>query len=400
MNIMRAIRERLKKCDWLYALYREIKLSKRQRKKLWAVAVAQFAEGQPKEYTLRDYKRSLRRQMVSFKEYHDYEFWRLSNKERCKYISEWELNCIYRKVVDKEVVNQLFNKLMTLLRFENYVHRAWLCPYLSTFEEFSRFVSTHDSIIKPINGSLGIGVFKVKKDEAVDLRELYDKCFENYLIVEECVSACHEMEEFHPQSLNTLRVMTIAKDGRMEVVASMFRMGTSDNVVDNGSRGGILAPVEIRSGVVCGEGKNKEGKVYIYHPDSQKAIKGFVIPHWDKVLETCREMSKVVKEAELIGWDLCVLENGEIELIEANSTSNIMGLQVAHGYGLKDRIQTLGKDVLGYNVIKKKYIWSRPRNHYYETQKYIRLCLENPNQLLNEYIASSSEIHNTSNCEE
>ena len=107
MIIMRAIRERLKKCDWLYALYREIKLSKRQRKKLWALAVAQFAEEQPKEYTLRDYKHSLRRQMVSFKEYRDYEFWRLSNKERCKYISEWELDCIYRKVVDKEVVQQL-----------------------------------------------------------------------------------------------------------------------------------------------------------------------------------------------------------------------------------------------------------------------------------------------------
>ena len=397
---MQAIRERLKKCDWLYAVHREIKLSKRQRKMLWSMAVAQFAEEQPKEFTLRDYKRSLRRRMVSLKEYREYEFWRLSRKERNKYLSEWELDCIYRKVVDKEVISQFLNKLMTHLRFENYVHRAWLCPNSSTFEEFSQFVSTHDSIIKPINLSLGIGVFKVKKDDITDLRDLYDKCCQNYLVVEECVRACREMEEFHPQSLNTLRVMTVAKNGRMEVVASMFRMGTGENVVDNGSRGGILAPVDIRSGVVCGDGKSKDGKVYVYHPDSQKAIKGFVIPHWDKVIETCREMSKVVQEAELIGWDLCVLENGEIELIEANSTSNITGLQVSHGCGLKERIKTVGKDILGYDLMKKKNIWSRPRNNYYETQRYMRLCYENPNQLLNEFIAASSMKHNTAECEE
>lgn len=384
-TILTNIKERFKKFNWPFSIYNEIKFFRIDKKELWTDAVKFFDEKQPKHGNLRDYKRIMLKHRVSIKEYNTYEFWLLSEFERKKYLSEKELKCIYRKVADVNENKWIDNKLMTHLKFAKYMQRDWICPSSVSFESFSRFVSDKDCIVKPWMGSLGLGVFLVTKDSEKDMCKLYEKCRINGLMVEERVLSCKEMSEFHPQSLNTIRVMTMYNEGKFKVVASMFRMGVGAQVVDNGTAGGILAPIDLNTGVIIDDGKDKKGHRYVCHPNSGKVIKGFVIPYWDNVLNACKEMASFIPKKVFAGWDICVLETGEIELIEVNSGPNIMGLQTAYGYGLRPRIQSLGKELLGFNLMKLISVWSKPRMNYDDYLKYKR-HLQNSDLLLKDFI--------------
>lgn len=384
------IKEKLKKWNWFYTVQCEIRTLIQERKNLWAEAVTKNEEEHPEGFNLHDYKRALRRHRISFHEFCTYEFWHLTEKERDNYLSEKELKCIYRKIIDVDTIKQFDNKLTEHLRFEKFMHRAWLCPILSSFTSFCQFVTTHDCIVKPYLGSLGQGVFMIRQNEAVDLKELYDNCCQSHLIVEERVRAHSDIEEFHPQSLNTIRIMSMSKGDKFGIISCEIRMGIGKNVVDNAATGGILAPIDPNTGLITDDGKDTNGHVYVTHPDTGKVIKGFVIPYWDKVIAACKEMTTYAPNAIFAGWDLCVLNNGEIEMIEVNSAAHIMGLQVSHGCGLRPRIQALGKEILGYDLTKLIPVWSQPYVNLFEKKQYKHRHKEDSNLLLKEFISYSS----------
>ncbi|MBO7616784.1 MAG: hypothetical protein J6T22_06220 [Bacteroidales bacterium] len=359
-SIKAAIKERMKKLHRFYYMYREVMKRREERKRLWSKAVEQFREEQPKVGSLGDYKDALLRHRVSYEEYMNcYEFWDLDEKMRDTFVSEMEMRCIYRKTVQVRFDRLCSNKVLILNRFGRYVNRKWGFTGSMSLEEFMKFISSTDCIAKPNFGTLGRGVFVIRKDDSHNWQELYAYCRKNNMLIEERLRACKEMEEFHPQSLNTIRVFTISNGSRCELVAAVFRMGVADHVVDNGAAGGILASIDLNTGVVASEGRDEGGHSYLLHPDSGKCIKGFAIPHWDIVVNTCKELAKSMEEIVFAGWDIGVLSNGNVELIEVNSYPSITVLQTAAKMGLKPRLSALGKEVLGYDPVKLISVWSK-----------------------------------------
>lgn len=354
-----SIRERLKKFRRVYYMYRELMKLQQDRKQLWKEAVEKFEKEQPTHGSLADYKRALFRHRVSYDEYMKcYEFWKLDEKHRDEFISDKEMRCIYRKTVPLSFDNLCRDKALLYMKFNKYIHRKWVYSGLS-IDILKDMVCSTDCIGKPVNGSLGLGVFLMQKDENRNWQELFDYCREKKIIVEKRIRACKEIEEFHPESLNTFRVYTISKDGICEILASEFRVGVGDSVVDNASAGGIVAAVDLETGTIMGDGEDKAGNKYRIHPDTGKAFKGFVIPYWNNVVDVCKKLCTVVPEMAFAGWDICVLQNGEVEMIEVNSYPHVTGLQIAYHRGLKPRFRLLGKEVLGYDPVKLISIWSK-----------------------------------------
>jgi len=331
----------------------ELRLLSAEREMFLNEARQRFANERPSHGTLQDYKHALRRHRVTYSEYmYSYEFWRLNEKQRDQFISTSEVQCIYRKAGSAEVRRIFHNKSLFLKAFEPFIKRKWAEADKLSFEDFLQMVMHTDCIAKPMDGTRGAGIEKIHYQGDDVLLDAYKRYSEGKYLIEECIQACVETAEFHPQSLNTIRVVTISSNGRCEIFGALFRMGAHGSFIDNTHGGGIYAPVDVETGMVITDGIDAQNRHYTEHPDTGKVIKGFVIPHWTDILDTCRKASQQIPDIRFAGWDLCVLPGGEIEIIEGNHAPDFDGgMQAPLKTGVKYRFQRVVKDVLGFDPL-------------------------------------------------
>ena len=338
---------------------KEIRIRNKERREFWAEALRRVNEDKKCYGSLKDYHRMLYKHRFTYDEYIRYRLWTLSNKERNDIISCCEMNCIYRKFVDNSVRKITIDKSQTLRTFEKFVHRKWLRVKDASYNAFYQLISSSDCIFKPYGGECGQGIFKTKKNTEIDFISLYDKCVQQDMIVEECVTACEEIESFHPASLNTLRITTMQNDENFIILGASLRMGSGGSVIDNISAGGISVLVDADSGTIVMNGFDAKGNEYEKHPTTNKVFKGSMIPHWDCVIDMLKEATKIVPRAFIIGWDLCILPSGEVELIEANHAPDVRLTQYAPHYGMRGIVKKTSIELLGINLLSLIPVWSR-----------------------------------------
>ena len=317
--------------------------------------------------SLRDYDNALKRHRVTYGEYmYKFEFWRLNEAQRGEFISCSEMQCIYRKMVQPEVKTVFWNKILFLNKFPGFAQRKWLEVRKSTYEDFSKMLYSFDCIAKPIEGWRGQGIRKITKEvEGTDVRALYDDCVENNILLEERIHACKEIEDFHPQSLNTIRVVTISNMNKCVVFGAILRMGIGESIIDNTHNGGIFASIDVQTGIIETDGLDSYGNHYYVHPDTKKTIRGFQIPYWDRVIETCTKATKVLPKLIFAGWDVVVKERGEVALIEGNHGPDFDGgMQAPKKIGVKQRVKHTVMDLYGIDPLQFISIKSGTLNGY------------------------------------
>lgn len=254
--------------------------------------------------------------------YVDYEFYNminLSHSERKQVMTRGRNNNYVYRLNSKEHYHYFDNKNEFNEKFEKYLNRDWMYLDETNYDKFNKFVKKHNVIIvKPNNLSCGKGVKKIDcKDK--DIKELYNELLESKTcLIEEVAKQNKEMNKLHPDSVNTVRLVTIVSDyGIPTVVAGVVRMGTGHNVIDNFNGGGIAAMIDLETGKLCSNAINTDGKIFEKHPTTNVKINGFQIPLYDEIIKLVKEASLVIKEERLIGWDVCVGEDKPC-LIEAN----------------------------------------------------------------------------------
>ena len=298
-----------------------------------------------------DYKQALEKHWVTYSEYaKKYEFYKKTEEERDEYVSRLKMAYFYWRYAPGAAKAVFRNKLKFLKAFRKFVHREWLYAPDSTFEQFSKMMSSYDCIVKPCGGKLGRGIFKTYKDaQHNDDKKLYESCVRDRMLVEQCVEACEELKAFHPQSLNTLRVVTIANKEKACVLSGVLRTGVGESVVDNTHQGGVSVQVNVEDGVVETDGANMKGERFVSHPDSGIVFKGYKIPKWDKIVETCCEAARLT-ENPITGWDVVLNNQGEVEFIEANYGPDMDMMQTRYNKGAKKRLFSLIKEYLGIEM--------------------------------------------------
>lgn len=292
----------------------------------------------PRHGDISDYKKALKINLVSYSEYmYQYEFWKLNELERRAYISRLEMRLLYERIVPKKRTHVFWNKAEFLTLFSSYVHRRWFLANSISFKQFRDFNNIVDCIAKPIEGALGNGVFKITRC-CPNLESLYEKCVSNNLLIEECISNESSIAQFHPSSLNTIRVTSVTGGG---VLGAFIRFGRHGSVVDNAHAGGIFAQIDTMTGLIVSNGINTDGDEYEEHPDSHVKIKGFKVPQWNEILEICRSAHKMVPEMPVIGWDICINVNNEIEIIEGNHLPDVDVLQSPLKTGIRLKLKNM-----------------------------------------------------------
>ncbi len=191
-------------------------------------------------------------------------------------------------------------------------------------------------IVKTVAGSLGQGIFKVLPKDIEDeenKQEIMRRICEGNSLVEECIQGYEELQAFHPQSLNTIRVVTVFDGSTPRVFGSFFRMGRGEAVVDNAHAGGLYAHIDIDKGVIDTDAYNTDGEIFTRHPDTDLPIKGFQIPKWDLIKVTCIAAHSQCDNF-MVGWDVTVNAKGEVDFIEGNHAPDMDLMQGANKQGL------------------------------------------------------------------
>ncbi|MBD5171720.1 MAG: hypothetical protein HDT02_00650 [Bacteroidales bacterium] len=327
-------------------------LEKERFMKEAADAVANLPESERKAI-LDEYAEVFKKYRFSYPEYYyQYNIADVSQEERDKFISRSEVQCFYRKLNNPAERLRFHNKAAFLCDFAPFIHRKWLLAGKGENSSLDQIIELlhSDVIIKPLCSSFGVGVSKIKGSELTpaEREETAAKLLAGEsTLVEECIRGCEELESFHPSSLNTVRVVTENSTGTPTLFHSFVKFGRGGSVIDNAHDcGGLLAEIDIKTGVVCSNAITTilGDSDHEYHPDSHKQFKGLKIPHWEKMINTCIEAHKK-SSLMLIGWDVAITQEGEIEIVEGNHAPDVDAWQQPLKRGIKEKFM---KVVEGY----------------------------------------------------
>lgn len=245
---------------------------------------------------------------------------------------------------DPEKLKILRRKDLFAKEFSDLFNRKWFLNRNLSFDEFVEKTRDVDSLIcKPIAATQGKGVKKIYcSDDISEQKSIYEDLISDRkkLICEECIIQHPEIAAFNPTSVNTIRVLTIVDKGACHHIYAGFRMGRG-KIVDNFHAGGIIATIDVKTGITCTDAVDLDGKHYSFHPISELPISDFQIPHWDRVLKVTEEAALRLEGVELVGWDIAVTETG-ICLIEGNSQASYAIIQLPYadaGIGMRSTFQ-------------------------------------------------------------
>lgn len=277
-------------------------------------------------------------------EYFLFHFYDLTAEERHQFVGNREKEQICGLINSNGAWEIFTDKWRTYQKFEPYYKREAI-KYSSSddAEEFKEFYNRHTKvIIKGEKASRGRGISFADHSEAASADEVLKKMNQELdlwggYIVEEYIRQADELAQFHPESVNTVRIATFRDDNEVKILFAFLRCGRNGTIVDNGGSGGLFTSIDIDTGVCNTDTADKDGNRYQKHPDSQIEINGFHVPEWQQALDLSRTLAGVVPEQRYVGWDLAYTQTGWV-MIEGNSWAQFGSTQVSYQKGIRPLI--------------------------------------------------------------
>lgn len=207
-----------------------------------------------------------------------------------------------------------------------------------------------DVICKPHDGTCGLGVFSLESDRGrflIDGREAPSRAVVEALrdgyLLQEKVDQHEALARLHPESLNTIRLVTFCNDGAVQLGWAALRIGTGDNVTDNLATGGVFVRIDPDGGRLMADGfqQPRFGRRSTRHPDTGIVFEGFPLPYFDEAVAVVTRFHALVEGIHSIGWDVAITPEGPV-VIEGNDDWG-GELVMAIDPHFKENLMTLGR---------------------------------------------------------
>ena len=247
--------------------------------------------------------------------YMDYElfhFWEKNGKQRDTYLTRGRNNEYVRALNKRSGWKYFEEKPDFLERFSDYCPREWISLEKVGVAEFKSFgTDLGEFIAKPPNATHGDGVEKIRASEVSDWKALYDRLLESgSTLCEEAIRQHEDVNAICPGSVNTVRVVTLTKNGQAHIVAAYLRVGGGERPVDNFNGGGMVTVVDKETGVILYPAVAKAGVVYETHPMTGTKFKGTQLPLWEDCREFALRAALEIPEVKYVGWDIAITPEG------------------------------------------------------------------------------------------
>ena len=190
-----------------------------------------------------------------------------------------------------------------------------------------------DGFAKPVGGEKGRGAFALRLDggEAwVDgalatAAEVIARVPARFLLQERVVQH-PALAALHDASVNTVRLVTVLRDGEVVPFVAALRVGTGGTAVDNWSAGGLVVGLGLETGRLYGRGIFKPGcggevrygGTVERHPDSGVVLDGYPLPDVDAAVRLARQLHRDLGGPRSVGWDIALTPDGPT-VVEGNS---------------------------------------------------------------------------------
>lgn len=276
--------------------------------------------GMSRLHLLRDMQKCAVNYGAGYMDYDLFEMYALTEEQRDTYLTRGRNNALMKQYNDMSYAHFFDDKAEFNTRFGAYIHREWI-RLDAPKEQVLAFIGRHDAFIaKPIEGMCGKGVEKIVVADHGGAEGAYayllgmNTAFE----LEELIVQHPAVSAIYPEAINTVRTVTINKDGKVHVICTYFRIGNNGKHVDNFNSGGMVAPVDEVTGIVKDRAIDKNKTLYDVHPYTGQPIKGFAFPDWGAVIALVTEAAKEIPQMAYLGWDVAFTPNGPC-LVEGNN---------------------------------------------------------------------------------
>lgn len=237
----------------------------------------------------------------------------------------------------------LDEKWKTYQRFGRYYHRdvTLVAPTEQGAADLATFTARHSRfLVKPLNQRLGKGIRIVGEGDAGDGGKALLAAYPDGFLAEEIIVQDSALGQFHPESVNTLRINTFSGPDGPVVKWPCLRMGRGSSIVDNAGAGGIFGAIDVQTGRIIGVSDEKHN-LYAVHPDTGIPLIGYRMPRWDEACALVKELAEQIPEARFVGWDLALTPNGWV-LVEGNYCPLLIW-QFAADRGIKPEFEQMKK---------------------------------------------------------
>lgn len=139
------------------------------------------------------------------------------------------------------------------------------------------------------------------------------------LMVQAAIKQHSSLEQINKSSVNTYRLLSmLKKDGSVQILSSVLRMGRNGKKVDNEASGGLSCGIN-DDGSLKSVAYSKYGDRFTEHPDSHVVFEGYHVPSYENVREIVVKNHPLIPHFRMVSWDIAVDENGVPLLIEINT---------------------------------------------------------------------------------
>ena len=292
-----------------------------------------------------------------------YVMYDLENNDRSQYLSEFDwyrsrwINepfdpMLNNKVVATEVLKHVASvpEILVIKNKGRIFDYGAPATFASTDDALKAVDSAGSVFMKPIGMGKGRGIHRIdapvqsqvgnaqtgapsweidgkaaSKEHVIDLLDRSD----GWLLCE-TIKQHSQLARIFPDSSNTVRVITLREptDGSFKVFFGVLRLGTKATVpVDNGSRGGLVAKIDLADGSLSSARTLWSDVIHEVHPDTGAQISGTVVPGWEDIKTEALRLARLFPYLQFVAWDILMTDTGPC-VIEANTSSGINIIQL------------------------------------------------------------------------
>ncbi len=156
-------------------------------------------------------------------------------------------------------------------------------------------------------------------DDFISVREFEAKYLapshDDGMLIEEYIQQHEIPGSLNPSSVNTIRIWLIQKGESVQVIGAVFRMGRKSQVVDNTANNGLIAIVDVETGIL-GPVINPQiiPGYCAQHPDSGTRAEGLELPYWNECVELAKQALRVFPVVTFAGLDIAIVDQGPMVL--------------------------------------------------------------------------------------